>query len=260
MSDARAAERLSSQPLGSVPHVAVIRLIRVVATTLSLYLGTHLFVFAVLPVAIIVSYLDPKTIPPLRQWFVRSLFAMVGKRLRISGQHYVDPARRYVIVSNYPSGYAGFALLGQFPRASLVAHAFLRRIPLLSHALRRIGAIFVQPGRAALGKKAIDLYLDAVDVIPSLIILPEGGRTRDGTIHRFRRGFVHIQRQTSFDILPVTLNGLYHLKPVGRLYADPDADPHMIIHPPMASSVANNMSDETLIAAVRDTIASVYRP
>lgn len=240
--------------------VALIRVVRVLATTLSLYVGTHLFVFTVLPVVLLISYLDSQRIPGLRQWFVRYLFAIVRKRLKVSGQDNVDAARRYVIVSNYPSGYAGFALLGEFPHASLVAHAFLRRIPLLSQALRRAGAIFVQPGRAGLGRRAIDFYLDATDIIPSLIILPEGGRTRDGTIHRFRRGFVHIQRQTSFDILPVTLNGLYHLKPVGRIYADPDADPQMIIHPPLNSTVAAQMSDEELIDAVRDTISSGYRP
>jgi 1-acyl-sn-glycerol-3-phosphate acyltransferase len=238
----------------------VLRLIRIVATTLSLYLGTHLFVFMVLPLALLVSYLDPQRIPALRQWFVGCLFAIVGKRLKVSGQDNVDPARRYVIVSNYPSGYAGFALLGQFPRASLVAHAWLRRIPLLSHALRRVGAVFVQPGRAGLGRRAIDFYLGSAEVVPSLIILPEGGSTRDGTIRRFRRGFVHIQRQTSFGILPVTLNGLYQLKPMGRIYADPDADPQMIIHPPLSAPVASQMSDEQIIDAVRDTISSGYRP
>jgi 1-acyl-sn-glycerol-3-phosphate acyltransferase len=243
-----------------VLKVALTRALRILVTTLSLYLGTHLFVFTVLPVALLISYLDPHRTPALRRWFVGCLFSIVGKRLRVSGQDNIDSAQGYVIVSNYPSGYAGFALLGQFPRASLVAHAFLRSIPLLSQALRRVGAIFVQPGRAALGRRSIDFYLGAADVIPSLIILPEGGRTRDGRIHRFRRGFVHIQRQTSFDVLPVTLNGLYHLKPVGRIYADPDAEPHMIIHPAVRSSVAATMTDEELIAAVRDTIQSAYQP
>jgi len=181
-------------------------------------------------------------------------------RLKVSGHDNYNPERRYVIVSNYPSGYAGFALIGEFPHASLVAHAFLRRIPLISQALRMIGAVFVQPGSAGRGRKAIDLYLGEHNDVPSVIILPEGSITRDGQIHRFRRGFIHIQRQTCFDVLPVTLNGLFQLKPFGRLYADPDAKPEMVIHPAIRASIAAQFSDEELIGLVKETVESTYRP
>ena len=238
----------------------MIRIFRVIGATLSLYLITHLFVFAVLPISTLISCLREDRTPAIKQWFVKCLFAIVGTQLKVSGYGNVDPERRYVIVSNYPSGYAGFALMGAFPRASLVAHAFLKRIPFLGQALSRIGAVFVQPGLAGHGRRAIDLYLARRDDIPSMIILPEGGRTSDGKIHRFRRGFVYLQRQTSFDVLPVTLNGLYQLKPMRRLYADPDAKPEMVIHPFVSASAAGRMSDEELIRVVRDTIVMAYRP
>ncbi len=180
-------------------------------------------------------------------------------RIKVSGHDNFDLEHRYVIVSNYPSGYAGFALMGEFPHASIVVHAFLRKIPLLGQALYRIGAVFVQPGATGHGRRALDLYLGNHDDISSVIILPEGGITRDGRIHRFRRGFVYIQRQTSFDVLPVTLNELYKLKPLGRLYADPDAKPEIIIHPAISGSVADQMSDEDLISQVRETIERVYQ-
>lgn len=236
------------------------RVLRIIVATFSLYLVTHLFVFTALPIAILLSYVDEARTPALKRWFVRCLFSIVGQRLKVSGQANVDPARGYVIVSNYPSGYAGFALIGEFPQASLVASAFLRKIPILGQALRRIGAVFVQPGAAGHGRKALDIYLGRSGVAPSMIILPEGGRTRDGKIHRFRRGFIHIQRQTASDVLPVTLNGFFQLKPLGRFHLDPDAKPEMVIHPAVSALTANRMSDDELITLVRDTIASAYRP
>lgn len=238
----------------------MIRVIRILATTISLYLVTHLFVFTVLPIAVLISYLDQEKIPAIKQWFVKCLFMIVGKRLKVSGFDNYDPKSRYVIVSNYPSGYAGFALIGEFPRASLVANAFLRRIPILGQALKRIGVVFVQPGTAGHGRRAIDLYLGGRHDIPSIFILPEGERTRDGKIHRFRRGFVYIQRQTSFNILPITLNGLYQLKPLGRFYADPDAKPEMVIHPAIKASVASQMNEDELICVVREIVESAYQP
>ena len=217
------------------------RVIQIIVVTLSMYIVTHLFVLVFLPFAILVTYFDKDKIPALKQWFVRTLFAIVGKELRISGRENVQPDHAYVIISNYPSFYAGFALIGAFPCACIVVHAFVKRVPLVGHALRRMGAVFVQPGRAGLGRAAIDLSLRGRQVMPSVIILPEGARTPDGRLHRFRRGFIHILRQTSLDLLPVTLNGLYQLKPVRRLYADPDADPGMIIHPPVSHDATSSI-------------------
>ena len=214
----------------------------------------------VLPFAMLISYLDRERLPSIKKWFVKCIFAIVGMRLKVSGNNNYNPECRYVIVSNYPSGYAGFALIGEFPHASLVAHAFLRRIPIISQALKMIGAVFVQPGLTGRGRKSIDIFLGEHTDVPSIIILPEGKIAKDGKIHRFRRGFVHIQRQTCFDVLPVTLNGLFQLKPFGRLYADPDAKPEMVIHPAISASIADRMSDEELKSFVEETVESAYIP
>jgi len=238
----------------------IARFFQILLATLRLYIGTHLYVFAFLPYAILVSYIDRDRLPALKQQFVRTVFAIVGKRLKVSGRENVRPDRAYVIISNYPSGYAGFALAGEFPSARIVAHAFIRNIPLLGQAMRRVGAVFVRPGRKGLGRAAIDVSLREWKNVPGIIILPEGGRTPDGEIHRFRRGFVHILRQTNLDLLPVTLNGLFHFKPVGRIYADPAAEPEMIIHPPVGHAQLLELSDEQVLQLAHDLIASAYRP
>jgi 1-acyl-sn-glycerol-3-phosphate acyltransferase len=238
----------------------MLKVIRIIVVTLSMYIVTHLFVFAILPLAILISYVDKDRTPALKQLFVRCLFAIVGKELKVSGYENVKPDHAYVIVSNYLSFYAGFALLGVFPRASVVVHAFLKRVPLLGQVLSRLGTIFVQPGRAGHGRRAIDHSLSEGDVAPSVIILPEGARTPDGKLHRFRCGFVYILRQTSLDLLPVTLNGLYHLKPMRRFYMDPDAEPELVIHTPISNSTARQMTDEELLTMVQSVIGSVYRP
>jgi len=238
----------------------MLRVIRIILATISMCVVTHLYVFAVLPAAILVSYVDRERIPTLKKWFVTSLFAIVGKHLKVSGFGNVEPDHAYVIISNYPSFYAGFALIGIFPQASVVAHAFVKRVPLLGQVLRRMGAIFVRPGRAGEGMRALDLGLGECDDVPSLIILPEGARTPDGRIQRFRRGFIHILRQTSLDLLPVTLNGLYRLKPMRRVYADPEAEPELVIHAPLSNSTTRQMGDDELLTMAERIIGGVYRP
>jgi 1-acyl-sn-glycerol-3-phosphate acyltransferase len=239
---------------------ALLRVLKTMAMTFSLYFFTHLFVFVVLPLAIMVSYVDKDKIPAMKHWFVKILFSIVGKKLIVLGAANVNPDRSHVIVSNYPSFYAGFALIGAFPRASVVAHAFMKNVPLLGQMLARAGAIFVQPGRAGQGRKTIELHLNARDAAPSVIIFPEGKRTPDGKIHSFKRGFISFLRNTTHELLPVTLNGLYRLKPMKRFYLDPDAQPEMVIHAPLSVTTVNQMSDEELLAEAFRIIASVYRP
>ena len=235
------------------------RLLRTLVVTLSMYIVTHLFALVFLPYAILISYLDRERLPVLKECFVRSLFSIVGKELKVVGHEHALRDHSYMIISNYPSFYAGFALIGAFPHACIVAHAFLRGVPLVGHALSRVGVVFVQPGRAGLGRSAIDVSLRAAE-LQSIIILPEGARTPDGRIQRFRRGFIHILRQTSLDLLPVTLNGMYQLKPVRRLYADPRAEIEMIIHPAVSHATIDEMDDGQLLALAYDAIARTYRP
>jgi 1-acyl-sn-glycerol-3-phosphate acyltransferase len=236
------------------------KVFRIVVFTLSMYIVTHLFVFVTLPFAILISYIDQERMPTLKQWFAKSLFAFVGKEMRVLGYDNVNPGHAYVIVANYPGFYAGFALIGAFPQASVVAHAFVKRVPLLGQILGRLGTIFVQPGKAGQGRRAIDFHLSKQDAAHSVIILPEGTRTPDGMIRGFRRGFVYILRQTSLDLLPVTLNGLYRLKPMRRFYLDPDAEPEIVIHAPVSNATARLLSDEELLTRVQNVIGSVYQP
>jgi len=53
-------------------------------------------------------------------------------------------------------------------------------VPLLGQLLKRIGAIFVQPGKAGQGKRTLELQLKEGDTVPGVIILPEGARIPDG--------------------------------------------------------------------------------
>ncbi len=235
------------------------RFSQVFLTTFSMYLVTHLLVFLLLPFGILMAVLAPGVVPDLKKRFTGILFGIVGKRLEVSGLEHVGAGKDYLIIANYPSFYAGFALIHVFPHAGVVANAFIQRIPLLGAFMKRIGTIFVTPKKGRRSIRAIDMGLSEGEA-RSIIIFPEGERTADGAIHRFKRGFIYILRGSSLDLLPVTLNGFYRLKPVKRMTLDPDAQPEVIIHPPMDNATAREMDDKELLAAAVEVIQSVYVP
>lgn len=172
------------------------RSIRIILATLSMYIVTHLLALVFLPFAILMSYLDRDSLPALKRWFVRSLFAIVGKELRVSGRENVQPDHEYVIISNYPSFYTGFALIGAFPSACVVAQAFVRKVPLVGQALSRMGAIFVQPGRRGLWTSS-HRHQPARPRRHSQHHHPAGGRTNAGREDPPLQARVHPYPQTN---------------------------------------------------------------
>ncbi|HUT65727.1 MAG TPA: lysophospholipid acyltransferase family protein [Spirochaetota bacterium] len=236
----------------------LVRIFRIIIFTFSMHIVTHLIVFFMLPFGLLIVRFNGKKLPGLKRWFRRALFRIVGKDLEVHGEENIEKVKGYLIVANYPSFYAGFVMVSLFPMSSIVAHSFTSRIPILGHILKRSGAIFVNPKRAQRSRRSIEMGID--NVTGSVIIFPEGKRTPDGEIKRFKRGYIYILRHSWLDLLPVSLNGLYSLKPVKRFYLDPDAEPEVFIHRAISNSRLREMSDQEIHDLTVDIIRSEYRP
>src|SRR5271157_4497246 len=160
--------------------------------TFSMLIATHLFVFIVLTFVLLLTYIDEKRIAQYKQWFVNNLFKIIGKKIRVKGYENVKENTRYLIVSNYPSAYAGFALAGTFPNAFFIAASFISKIPLFGRIMRRIGTIFINQRNSFKAKRSIDIGLSSMNSDGSIIIFPEGGPSKDGNFSKFKRGFLYI--------------------------------------------------------------------
>jgi 1-acyl-sn-glycerol-3-phosphate acyltransferase len=234
----------------------------IICSTIAMYAVTHLMVFALIPVAIIVFIFGSEsTINRFKKLFADAVFNAIGKKIRVIGLEKIRNGRKYLVICNYASGYVTFALMKYFPSITFVADDFLTRLPFIGFFLRQIGAIFVDRKNPRKSKSAIDERLRHQNKeIRYLLIYPEGRRTVDGHIGRFRYGFEYILRHGKFDLLPVTASGFYQLKPVKRLYMDPYADLEIIIHEPVANSEIEKMNKREIAAKSEEIIKAAYRP
>ncbi len=233
--------------------------LRIIFFTMSLYIGTHIVAFSILPGGLILGALgEMSAMQRLKVWFAKTVFRIVGQRCHVTGLQQINPQAHYLIIANYPSGYALFALMILFPNASFVAHEFISHIPLLGQIMRQMGTIFVNEKHPIKSYHEIDRALER-GLTNDLIIMPEGGRSPDGDVRHFKRGFVHILRHSDLDLIPITLNGFYKLKPANRIYLDPDTDLEVLIHEPICRAMVKKMSDKELIEKVECTIKERYR-
>jgi 1-acyl-sn-glycerol-3-phosphate acyltransferase len=92
----------------------------------------------------------------------------------------------------------------------------------------------------------------------TVAIFPEGTRTLDGKINGFYKGFIYLLRTSDLDILPVTLNGFYKLKPKNRFYISFDSPLEVVIHKSIKREDLIGKTDQEIIESVKSTIQSAY--
>jgi 1-acyl-sn-glycerol-3-phosphate acyltransferase len=92
----------------------------------------------------------------------------------------------------------------------------------------------------------------------SLIVFPEGTRSRDGLVAPFKAGSFFPAVQTGIPIVPLSVVGSRHVMRKGELTTRP-GDVLLVVHPPVATTADADPSPETMRElAVR--IREIVRP
>lgn len=164
------------------------------------------------------SPLSPAVERIIHRWARAWLWA-AGVDLEVSGDQHVDPSRSYVVVANHLSNLDIMVCFLAIPvPIRYLAKKELFRVPLLAPAMRAVGIIEVdrQAGGAAL--ESINQQTKTVIARGhSLIIFPEGTRSRTGELRAFKKGAFTIASKTGLAILPVAIHGTYEAWQPGTL-------------------------------------------
>lgn len=165
----------------------------------------------------------------IAQFWSRLIIRIAGVKLSIQGLENIQPNGSYVFASNHLSYMDTPVVLGHIPvQFRFLAKKGLFSIPFLGYHLHRAGHIAVprEDPRAA-----IKAMTTAAEVIQqrgiSILIFPEGGRTRDGAIQEFKDGASYIAIKAGVPIVPVALIGTREVLPMGSLNIRPG---HVAMH------------------------------
>ena len=139
----------------------------------------------------------------------------------------------YVFASNHQSIYDIPVIFGTLPhQLRIIAKASLGHFPFLGWHLRLAGHLLVDrdnPG-ASIFKKMQRMIGQGA----SLIIFPEGTRSRDGKVGRFKGGVFLLAIESGLPVVPVSVSGTRHVMLKGRLMTCP-GDVTITVHPPVST-------------------------
>lgn len=150
----------------------------------------------------------------IRTW-ARLWFTLSRTELEVRGEF--DPSQSYVVVSNHASWFDIFANFLATPvPLRFLAKKELFQIPILAPAMRAIGIVEIDRNRATSMHQWInDQARTVAGRAQSIMVYPEGTRTLDGEVQRFKAGAFVIAIENALPILPVTISGSYAVFPSG---------------------------------------------
>lgn len=191
----------------------------------------------------------------LMGFWAKSIFPLMGKRVYVRGRENIKKGGRYILLANHASMFDITAIMAVYPSVSWFGHERLLRIPLFKQMLLMTDYIPMRINNIKNTRKMLE-SLEEKARNRTVAIFPEGTRTLDGKLNSFYRGFIHLLRATEHDILPVTLNGFYKLKPKNRFSIHFGSRLEMIIHPSLAGKELAGHSDREIMDRVIEVIES----
>lgn len=165
---------------------------------------------------------DAASVQGLAAWWARSICAFSGVSVSVSGTENLDPQKPYIFAANHQSQFDIFALQG-FLGVDFrwLAKKELFQVPIWGPAMRRAGYIPVDRSHGRQALKSLDEAAQKIAAGTSVIIFPEGTRTRDGKMQDFKAGAMILAIKSGVEIVPVAIQGTYDILPKGKLLMNP---------------------------------------
>jgi len=176
-----------------------------------------------------------------------------GVQVSIEGLDRLDPSRSYVFAANHQSIYDIPILFASLPfQLRIIAKESLGRIPFMGWHLQRTGHVLVDRSRpgAAVVRKMARLASQG----HSLIVFPEGTRSTDGSVARFKGGPFVIALQAKLPVVPITVVGSRHVMFRGELTVHPGRVT-VIVHDPIETAGVPRDAARDFASTVRDIVA-----
>ncbi|MFR1710529.1 MAG: lysophospholipid acyltransferase family protein [Clostridium sp.] len=134
--------------------------------------------------------------------------------------------------------------------AGAVAKIEMKKVPVISYWMKELGCVFLDREN---GREGLKTILEAIEKIKngrSMLIFPEGTRSRDKGVGEFKKGSLKLAVKANVPVVPITVNGTYK-----GLEGNPgDLKAKVIFHKPIYMENLNKDEKANLSETCREII------
>ena len=153
-------------------------------------------------------FMDLKHVDKALKLMSKAVPRLAGIEVSVLGQEAIDPARPYVFVANHVNIFDMFTLyqaIPQFTRSLELAEHF--SWPVFGSFISAVGQIPVDPENPRITAKGLKKAAQMLLAGDSIVVLPEGERTLDGSVGHFYKGAFRLAVKTKVEVVPIAISG-----------------------------------------------------
>ncbi|MGA4721944.1 lysophospholipid acyltransferase family protein [Fictibacillus nanhaiensis] len=168
----------------------------------------------------------------VKEWST-SLVKLSGTRVSVSGEEHIPKDTAVLFVSNHQGNFDIPILLGyiQKPKA-FISKIEVKKMPFIGTWMEQLNCLFMDRKNVRQSVQAINEGAKLLKNGTSLVIFPEGTRSKGDDMSEFKAGSFKLATKSGVPIIPVTINGSYKIMEQQGFWIKP-AEVHLTVHPPI---------------------------
>ena len=165
-----------------------------------------------------------------RAWAGRRV-ELSGAKITVIGEENIPKDRNVLFISNHQSDFDIALFMAKIPKpAGFMAKIELAKIPVIKSWMDNIHCVFMDRSDMKQSVKAIMNGISNLKNGYSMVIFPEGTRSKSDRMGEFKAGSFKLATKPQIPIVPVTLNGSYKVLEENHYRITP-AEVIVTIHP-----------------------------
>ena len=143
-------------------------------------------------------------------------------RVELSGSEHLESTTSYVLASNHQSLFDTAVLFACLPLPFRVLYKKeLNKIPFLGWHLSLGGHIGIDRDNPMQARQSLNAAAERVRAGTSVVVFPEGTRSYQGVMSRFKKGSFRLAIKAATPVVPITILDSYKIMTRGRLTVCP---------------------------------------
>jgi 1-acyl-sn-glycerol-3-phosphate acyltransferase len=173
------------------------------------------------------------------------LFKSSGSTFTVEGLDNIPDEKGLCYVSNHQSAVDILVVLATLPETvGFVAKKQLIHYPFLNLWILAIKSVFIDRGNVRKAVQSIENGVESLRRGNSMIIFPEGTRSKSDTLGPFKGGSIKLATKAEATIVPLTISGSWHIWE--EKHSISPADIRFTVHPPIPTKGLSAEERKTL--------------
>ncbi len=191
--------------------------------------------------------------------WARYVVGLPGGTVEVRGEENVPTDTAVVFVGNHQGNFDIPILLGYLAKQkAFISKIEVLKVPLLNQWMKLMQCTFMDRKSPRQSVKAMAEAVESVKKGYSLVIFPEGTRSRGKPVGEFKAGSFKLAIKAGVPVVPVTIDGSWRLfEETGKMKK---GHVTVTVHPPIPTANLSKEELETLSDRVRESIVSSLPP